>query len=76
MIALSPTGRSRLCRDQPISETSEEARLKHRDIFQQGNHAEDDHDHAHDLLGAAVERQQVDQIKNENNDEKSNECTY
>jgi hypothetical protein len=51
-------------------------RLENRDIFQQGNHAEDDHDHTYDLLGAAVERQQVDQIQNENNDEKRDKHTY
>ena len=50
--------------------------LKHRDVFQQGNHAKDDHDDAHDLLGTAVERQQVDQIQNENNDEKCDNRTY
>src|SRR5258708_16596078 len=49
------------------------ASLKHRDVFQQRDHAEDDDDDARDLLGAAVERQQVDQIENENNDEKCNQ---
>ena len=49
--------------------------LDHRDVFQQRDHADDDHDDARDLLGAAVERQQVDQIENENNDEKRDECT-
>src|SRR5258708_38603479 len=47
--------------------------LKHRDVFQERDHAEDDHDDARDLLGAAVKRQHVDQIKNENNDEKCDE---
>src|ERR1700730_24648 len=49
------------------------AAIEYRDIFQQRNHAEDDHHHAGDLLGAAVERQQVDQIENKNNDEKGNQ---
>src|SRR6516165_8631933 len=49
---------------------------KYRDIFEQRKHAEDDDDDAHDLLGAAVERQQIDQIENENNDEKGDENTY
>jgi hypothetical protein len=51
-------------------------RLKHRDIFEQRDHAEDDYDDAHDLFGAPVDRQQVDQIENQNNDEKRNEYAY
>ena len=50
--------------------------LKHRDIFEQRNHAEDNHDDAHDLFGAATERQQIDEIQNQNNDQKSDERTY
>jgi hypothetical protein len=50
--------------------------LKHRDVFQERNHAENDHDNARDLLGAAIERQHVDQIQNENDDEKCDEYTY
>src|ERR1700689_4523199 len=46
---------------------------EHRDIFQQRNHAEDDHHDACDLLGAAVERQQVDQVQDQNDDEKRDE---
>jgi hypothetical protein len=49
--------------------------LKHRDVFQQGDHAEDDDDDPYNLFGAAIERQQVDQIKNENDDEKCDQCT-
>src|ERR1700709_811984 len=44
--------------------------LKHRDVFQQRDHAEHDHDHPADLLGAAVERQHVDEIEDQDNDEK------
>jgi len=50
--------------------------LEHRDVLQQRNHAEDDHDDPRDLPGAAVERQQVDQIQDENDDEKCHEYTY
>jgi len=49
------------------------ALLKHRDVFQQRDHPEDDDDDAADLLGAAVERQQVDEIENEDYDEKRDE---
>jgi hypothetical protein len=47
--------------------------LKHRDVFQQRDHAEHDHDDAADLFGAAVERQQVDEIEDQDNDEKRDE---
>src|SRR6516165_10803044 len=50
-------------------------RSKYRDIFEQRNNAEDDHDDAHDLLGAAVKRQQINQIENENNNEKGDQYT-
>jgi hypothetical protein len=56
--------------------TRSRKRLKHRDIFEQRDHPENDHDDAHDLLGAPVERQQIDQIKDQDNDQKSNEYTY
>src|SRR3954469_11793515 len=49
------------------------ARLEHGQIFQQRHDADDDDDDARDLLGAAVHRQHVDEIKNEDDDEKSNE---
>src|ERR1700716_2192904 len=49
--------------------------LEHRDVFQQRNHAEDDHDDTRHLLGAAVDRQQVDQVENENNDQKRDQRT-
>jgi hypothetical protein len=49
--------------------------LKYRDVFQQRNDAENDDDDTRDLLGATVERQQVDQIENENNDKKCDEHT-
>jgi len=38
---------------------------KRRDVFQQRDHAEDDDDHPADLLGAAIDRQHVDQMENE-----------
>jgi hypothetical protein len=52
------------------------ALLKYRDISQQRNHAEDDHDNPRDLLGAPVERQQVDQIQNQNDDQKRDQYAY
>jgi hypothetical protein len=52
-----------------------EAPLEHRDIFQERDDAEHDDDHAADLLGAAIERQHVDQIENEDNDKKGDEHT-
>jgi hypothetical protein len=48
--------------------------LKYRDVFQQRNDAEDNDDDPRDLLGAAVERQQIDQIEDQNNDQKRDEC--
>src|SRR4051794_22551958 len=44
------------------------------DVFQQRDHADDDHDDARDLLGAAIQRQQVDQVRNQNDDQKRHEC--
>jgi hypothetical protein len=49
---------------------------EYRDVFQQRDHAEDDDDDARDLLGATIERQQVNQIENKNNDEKRNQYTH
>jgi hypothetical protein len=46
------------------------------DVFQQRNHAKDDHDDTRDLFGATVERQQVDQIENKDNNEKRNQRTH
>ena len=46
---------------------------KHRDIFEERQHAKDDHDHPANLFGAAVQRQHADQIKNENDDKKGDE---
>src|SRR5215475_7746223 len=43
--------------------------LEDREVAQQGQDADDDHDHAHDLLGAAVDRQHVDEVKHENDDD-------
>jgi hypothetical protein len=42
---------------------------KDRKIFQHRNDAHDDHDHAHDLLGLAVDWQHVDEIENQNDDD-------
>src|SRR5262245_51801759 len=39
---------------------------EHREIFQQRDDADDDDDHAYDLLCPAVERQHVDEIKHQN----------
>src|SRR3954452_18393485 len=47
-----------------------------RDVLQERNHPEDDHDNPRDLFGAAVQRQQVDQIKDENNDQKGNQRAH
>src|SRR6478609_3988012 len=49
--------------------------LKHREIFQQRDDADDDDDDARDLLGAAVQRQHVDQIEHQNDDEKGDQDT-
>jgi hypothetical protein len=49
--------------------------LKHRDVFQQRDHAENDDDDPADLLGATVERQHVDEIENKDNDKKGNKYT-
>src|ERR1700722_12982876 len=49
--------------------------LKYRDVFEQRYHAQNDHDDADDLLGAAIERQQVDEIQNQNDDQKGHERT-
>src|SRR5882762_2167192 len=46
---------------------------EHRDVLQKRDHAEHDDDDAADLLGAAVERQHVDEVEHENNDEKGDE---
>jgi hypothetical protein len=47
---------------------------KDREIFQQRDDANDDDDHAHDLLRTAIKRQHVDEIKYQNDDDESNEC--
>src|SRR5580704_5144685 len=49
-------------------------RLEHREVFQQRDDAQHDDHHAHDLLGAAVHRQHVDQIKDEDDDDKGDQC--
>ena len=41
-------------------------RLEHRKIFEQRNHADDDHDRAYDLSGTGVERQHVHEIEDQN----------
>jgi hypothetical protein len=47
--------------------------LNHVDVSQQRDHAEDDDNDTANLFGAAVNRQQVDEVENENNDEKCDE---
>jgi hypothetical protein len=49
------------------------ASLEHRDKFQKRDDAENDHDNAHDLLGAAIQRQHIDQIKDKDNNEEGNQ---
>jgi len=46
---------------------------RHRDIFQQRNHTEDDHHDGAICLAPAVERQQVDQVQDQDDDEKRDE---
>jgi hypothetical protein len=50
-----------------------EVGLEKLDILQQREHADDDDNDADDLLRAAVNRQHVNEIKNQNNDKKCNE---
>ena len=56
-----------------ISEIENRAYNNSQDTTNVYSDADDDDDDARDLLGAAVERQHVDQIKNENNDKESDE---
>jgi hypothetical protein len=49
----------------PVSEDGE--------ISQQRQDADNDYDNPHNLFGATVDRQHVDEIKNKNNDEKGDE---
>src|SRR5580700_11606714 len=49
-------------------------RLEYSEVFQQRDYAEDDDHHAHDLLGAAVHRKHVDEIKDEDDDDKGDQC--
>src|SRR5579862_1197485 len=43
--------------------------LEDGEVFQQRNYADDDDDGAHNLLGATVDRQQIHEIKHENDDD-------
>jgi hypothetical protein len=54
---------------------ADEPRLVDRQIFQQRQNADDDDDHADDLLCPPVNRQHIDQIKYENNDQERYEKT-
>jgi hypothetical protein len=38
-------------------------------VSQQRDYTDDDHNDAYDLLGATINRQQVDEIKDENDDD-------
>ena len=49
--------------------------LEHRKIFQQRNYADNDHDHAHDLFGAAVDRQHVDELEHQDDDKEGDDHT-
>jgi len=48
-------------------------RLEHREILEQRNHADDDHDRADDLSGAGVERQHVDEIEDQNDNKEGDD---
>jgi hypothetical protein len=48
-------------------------RSEDREIFQQRQNADDDDNHSHDLSRPAVDRQHVDQIEDENDDQERNE---
>src|SRR5882724_2712596 len=45
------------------------------EVYQHRDDADHDHDDAHDVLGAAVEWQQVDQIEDENDNQKRDQHT-
>jgi hypothetical protein len=47
--------------------------LKDREVTQQRQDADYDHDDAHDLFGAAVDRQHVDEIEDEDDDKKGDQ---
>jgi hypothetical protein len=49
--------------------------LEDREITQQRYDADDDYDDAHDLFGAAVNRQHVDEIEDKNDDQKGDQNT-
>jgi hypothetical protein len=49
----------------PISEVHQ--------IAKQGQHTDYDNDDAHDLLGPSFDRQHVDEIKDQNNDDEGNQ---
>jgi hypothetical protein len=49
--------------------------LEYREIFQQRDDADDDDNDPRDLFGAAIERQHVDQIEHQNNNEKCDQNT-
>ena len=47
--------------------------LEHRQIFQQRNDADNDHNDLRDLSGAAVERQALDEIEHQNDHQKGDQ---
>ena len=47
--------------------------LEDGEVAQQRDYPDDDHDDAHDLFSAAVDRQQVDEIKDEYDDDECDE---
>jgi hypothetical protein len=47
--------------------------LEHRDVFEKRDHAEHNDDDAANLFGAAIDRQHVDEVEDENNDQKGDE---
>jgi hypothetical protein len=49
--------------------------LEDREVPQQRDYADNDHDDTDDLLGAAVDRQHVDEVKHQNNNDKRDQDT-
>ena len=68
-----PCGRARPRRR--LAGGDPEGRSVDGEVFQQRKYADDDHDDAHDLLGAPVDGQHIDEIKHKNDNEKRNQNT-
>ena len=61
--------------DDIAFDAAHHAILEDRQVPQQRDYADNNHDYADDLLGAAVDRQQVDEVKHQNNDDKRDQDT-